>query len=693
MPRPPKRKATHQKVSRDGRGRFIRGELDFINTEASTLEIVEMGLGDDLLSEQLWENDEVSDWGSDVDSEAEQDICNRLSRDGAWLKWRPDANLEKSSRGPYKVGKMPKSTYYDKWGPSGSWTAAAKGVPKLENFFSQAEGNNQQVELEQDISSDEENALPSENIVLSLEKDLKENFTTMSANEYVWKRAIFEYSVRLIKGEKKMKASTEVVKIVYNSNSKSKATRVREMAKYWYNNHMLPISRRGKHQKLSRIIDDEDTAEKCHTWIRANGGHTTPHQFKEFVQESLFPGTGINKTISISTVRRWLNILGYHYQQQKQGIYYDGHEREDVVEYRRIFLSEIAKFEKYMATYEGEDMKRIAPILNLGEKEYILVVHDECIFYSNDGKRGTWAKSGELPLRKKGNGKSIMVSEFLTEACGRLKLTVEHIENYPDVPEEARVCLKPGANEEGYWTAAHLIEQVEYKAIPIFEALFPNCIAVFVFDNSSNHSAFAPDALVAKRMNIGSGGNAPKMRDTFWGPNHEKQSMNFPDGQPKGIKQILCERGLWRQNMVGECKLCRNGNSDSLRTDCCGRRIISLQPDFLAQRSALVETIENSGHVCIFLPKFHCELNFIERYWGAAKRYARNNCNYTWSGLQETVIDSVDVITIRRFARKAWRYMDLYRHRITGKLAEYAAKKYKSHRRIPEDAWDELRTS
>ena len=52
------------------------GELDFINTEASTLEIAETGLGDDLLSEQHWENDEVSDWGSDVDSEAEQDICN-----------------------------------------------------------------------------------------------------------------------------------------------------------------------------------------------------------------------------------------------------------------------------------------------------------------------------------------------------------------------------------------------------------------------------------------------------------------------------------------------------------------------------------------------------------------------------------------------------------------------------------------
>ena len=34
--------------------------------------------------------------------------------------------------------------------------------------------------------------------------------------------------------------------------------------------------------------------------------------------------------------------------------------------------------------------------------------------------------------------------------------------------------------------------------------------------------------------------------------------------------------------------------------------------------------------------------------------------------------------------------MDLYRHGFTGKLAEYAARKYKSHRRIP---WEELRTN
>ena len=60
----------------------------------------------------------------------------------------------------------------------------------------------------------------------------------------------------------------------------------------------------------------------------------------------------------------------------------------------------------------------------------MLVVHDECIFYSNDGKCGIWVKNGEMPLRKKGNGRSIMVSEFLTEVNGRLCLQQSEIEKY-----------------------------------------------------------------------------------------------------------------------------------------------------------------------------------------------------------------------------------------------------------------------
>jgi hypothetical protein len=44
---------------------------------------------------------------------------------------------------------------------------------------------------------------------------------------------------------------------------------------------------------------------------------------------------------------------------------------------------------------------------------------------------------------------------------------------------------------------------------------------------------------------------------------------------------------------------------------------MSLEPDFIAQKGAVEELIKNAGHKCIFFPKFHCELNFIERYWGS----------------------------------------------------------------------------
>jgi len=41
--------------------------------------------------------------------------------------------------------------------------------------------------------------------------------------------------------------------------------------------------------------------------------------------------------------------------------------------------------------------------------------------------------------------------------------------------------------------------------IPIFETLYPNCVAVFAFDNSNNYAAFSKDALIANRMNLGPG--------------------------------------------------------------------------------------------------------------------------------------------------------------------------------------------
>ena len=66
-------------------------------------------------------------------------------------------------------------------------------------------------------------------------------------------------------------------------------------------------------------------------------------------------------------------------------------------------------------------------------------------------------------------------------------------------------------------------------------------------------------------------------------------------------------------------------------------------------KSLVQEVMEAAGLICIFLPKFHCELNFIEFFWGAMKKYLQEYCDYTYSGLQKNIPDalkSVDVLTI-----------------------------------------------
>ncbi|GBB98124.1 hypothetical protein RclHR1_31400002 [Rhizophagus clarus] len=56
---------------------------------------------------------------------------------------------------------------------------------------------------------------------------------------------------------------------------------------------------------------------------------------------------------------------------------------------------------------------------------------------------------------------------------------------------------------------------------------------------------------------------------------------------------------------------------------CYARHVLAAQEDFLNQKPILQEVIEGLGHKVIFYPKFHCELNYIEMYWRASKRYAR----------------------------------------------------------------------
>jgi hypothetical protein len=91
------------------------------------------------------------------------------------------------------------------------------------------------------------------------------------------------------------------------------------------------------------------------------------------------------------------------------------------------------------------------------------------------------------------------------------------------------------------------------------------------------------------------------------------------------------------------------------------------------------------GNICHFLPKFHPELNPIEYYWGWAKRYFRERSNGNFARAKILVAEALDacpLVVVRRFFRRAGRYLAVYKHGATGVFAEFAVRKFASHRGI-----------
>ena len=87
------------------------------------------------------------------------------------------------------------------------------------------------------------------------------------------------------------------------------------------------------------------------------------------------------------------------------------------------------------------------------------------------------------------------------------------------------------------------------------------------------------------------------------------------------------------------------------------------------------------------VPKFHCEVNQIERVWGQAKVYIRTHTKYTLPRLRQIVrpgLDSVSLDLIRStLGRSRTIYETAYLEgKQAGKELEQAVKVYKSHRRI-----------
>jgi len=106
-------------------------------------------------------------------------------------------------------------------------------------------------------------------------------------------------------------------------------------------------------------------------------------------------------------------------------MYIDGHERDDVVEYRNGFVKRWKEYEKRMVTYDNDGNQSPMPagfdVPQLGRFRLILITHDESTFYAHDRRRNFWSHLADPNAPEcKGEGPSLMISDMLTSEWGRL---------------------------------------------------------------------------------------------------------------------------------------------------------------------------------------------------------------------------------------------------------------------------------
>ncbi|KIK51929.1 hypothetical protein GYMLUDRAFT_64529 [Collybiopsis luxurians FD-317 M1] len=333
------------------------------------------------------------------------------------------------------------------------------------------------------------------------------------------------------------------------------------------------------------------------------------------------------------------------------------------------------------------------PLTSINGRHIIIWYHNETIFYAHDRHHKTWHhKDSNLKLNAKGKGYTYDYFGFLVS---------------PDGEDRACRIFKPGKNKDGYFTAEDIRAQANH-AMDILTRWWPEYEYVFIYDNATTHLKWPDGSLSARKMPRGpsntffaeatefdanrrpvyqSDGKLSKVKIRM-GPaqfaNGDSQDFYFPDGHSlaglfKGMDIILQEHGIDTSNI--KHATCKNFRCHAHATDCCVRRILFNQRDFVDVDSILETQCKERGFSVAFLPKFHCELNPIEQCWGG-----KMICTKMLSSLLTRFHSSL-------FAVSHYSCKDLQLEHIASwmlMLEAWASRKYRGHRVLPEGIMNEL---
>jgi hypothetical protein len=130
---------------------------------------------------------------------------------------------------------------------------------------------------------------------------------------------------------------------------------------------------------------------------------------------------------------------------------------------------------RFIQKYDDETMEPLPLELPPGQQRLHFIYQDESAFHANALEEKIYLLPGEQPLRKKGQGRLVHVSDFIIENTGRLSLSEEQIYQLkntgqwtPSLEEyngDARKIIYPGKNHDAWWDLKQLIAQVRFPPV------------------------------------------------------------------------------------------------------------------------------------------------------------------------------------------------------------------------------------
>ncbi|KAF8757840.1 hypothetical protein RHS01_03409 [Rhizoctonia solani] len=275
-------------------------------------------------------------------------------------------------------------------------------------------------------------------------------------------------------------------------------------------------------------LEDEDVSSAIRLHLQKAGKLAGAQDVVDFLSDPEVRKTlDIKKKISLRTAQRWLSRAGFSWRSEPVGQYFDGHERQDVVEYRqKVYIPFLKKIKRRRIIYNRDGVEDPTRPLRLlpGEKPIILWFHDETIFYANDCRKVRWVFVGESPVpHKKGEGCSLMVADFVCAEFGWLR--------GPN-GESARNNVSRG-DKDGWFTNDRVILQLE-DAVKNCQRTLPPVHSQFVYDNAPLHTKRSLSSLSAYGMPKGPLLDWPYYKDKDDKRVFVRMENGFlPDGSPQ----------------------------------------------------------------------------------------------------------------------------------------------------------------